>query len=69
MIIEIKVHPNSKREELKKINENSYEIWIKEKPEDNKANLSIIKTLKKYFKKEVKIKTGFNSRRKLIEIK
>jgi len=69
MIIEIKVHPNSKKEKLKKLNENSYEIWIKQKPEDNKANIALIKTLKKYFKKEVKIKTGFNSRTKRIEIR
>lgn len=69
MKIKIKVHPNSSKEEIKKIDEDNYEIWIKEKAEDNKANIALIKVLKKYFKKEVNIKSGFTSKNKIIEIK
>ena len=68
MIIKIKLHPNSSREKIEK-NENEYEVWLKEKPVDNKANEKLIKVLKKHFKKQVEIKSGFTSRNKIVEIK
>jgi uncharacterized protein len=68
MKIKIKVHPQSSRNEIKKIEEKSYEIWIQEKSVNNKANLAIIKLLKNYFKKEVRITSGFKSRNKIVEI-
>jgi uncharacterized protein (TIGR00251 family) len=43
-------------------------VWIKEKAVDNKANKYLEKFLKKYFGKEVVIKSGFTSRNKIIEI-
>lgn len=69
MKIKIKLHPNSSKEEIKKISGENFEVWIKEKPIDNKANIELIKLLKKYFGKQVKIKSGFTSRNKIIEIK
>jgi len=49
---------------------NIYNIWLKEKPIDNKANLSLIKLLKKHFKtREVIIKKGLTSKNKIVEIK
>ncbi len=45
-----------------------FEIWLKEKAVDGKANLELLKVLKKYFGKEVKIVKGFKSRRKVVEI-
>jgi len=68
MKIHIKLHPNSSKEEIKKISDKDYEVWIKEKPIDGKANLKLIKLLKKYFKKEIKIASGMSSREKIIEI-
>lgn len=68
MIIKTKVHANSSQEKIKKINSSEYEIWIKEKPIENKANVSIIKLLKKYFKKNIKIIRGLTSRNKIIEV-
>ena len=69
MKIKIKLHPDSSKEEIKRNDENNYEIWIKEKPVNNKANNALIKLLKKYFGKEIKIVSGFKSRNKMIEIK
>ena len=69
MKLKIKIHPNSSKEEIKKIDKDKLEIWVKEKPINNKANLKLIKLLKNYFKKEVEIKSGLNSRNKTIEIK
>lgn len=68
MKIRIKVHPNSSQEKIVK-KDDLYEVWLKEKAVDGKANASLIKKLKMYFKKDIKIKSGFNSRNKTIEIK
>jgi len=68
MKIKVKLHPNSSQEKIKKINDKEYEIWLKEKPVDNKANEKLIKILKKYFKRKVNIKSGLNSREKIVEI-
>ena len=68
MKIKIKLHPNSSQEKIEKISDENFEVWLKEKPIDNKANIELIKLLKKYFGKSVKIKNGFTSRNKIIEI-
>ncbi|MFW6233478.1 MAG: DUF167 domain-containing protein [Nanoarchaeota archaeon] len=68
MKINIKLHPNSSQEKIKEISKNYYEVWIKEKPINGKANNELIKFMKNYFKKEIKIKSGFNSRKKVLEI-
>ena len=67
MKIKVKVHAGSSNEKIEKIDE-GYEIWLKEKAIEGKANLKLINILKKYFGKEVKIKSGFNSRNKIIEV-
>jgi uncharacterized protein YggU (UPF0235/DUF167 family) len=67
--IKVKIHPGSSQEKMEKIGDLSYEIWLKEKPVDNKANIKLIKLLKKHFgSNEIKIKSGFNSRIKVVEI-
>ena len=43
-------------------------MWISEKPINNKANSEVLKMLKKYFKKDVVIKSGFKSKNKIVEI-
>jgi len=68
MIININVKPNSRKAEIEKIDDGNYIIKLKSSPENNKANLELIKILKKYFEKEVKIKSGFTSRKKVVEV-
>jgi uncharacterized protein (TIGR00251 family) len=68
MIINIKVKPNSGKQEIVKTDK-EYVIYLKSVPEDNNANIELIKMLKNYFKKEVRIKSGFTSRKKVVEIK
>jgi len=46
----------------------AYKVDIKEKAEDNKANKELIRYLSKLFGKRAKIKSGFKSREKIIEI-
>lgn len=67
-LLRVKVHTNSSQEKVEKISEDSYEVWIKEKAIDNKANNYLEKFLKKYFGKSVRIKSGFTSKNKIIEI-
>ena len=70
MPVLIKLHTNSSQEKIVEIEKDkSYEVWIKEKPIDGKANEQLIKFLKKHFKKDVEILSGFNSRIKRVEIK
>ena len=68
MIIKVKAKPNSKEQEIIKISENEYKIALREKAEDNKANIELLKLLKKYFGKEAKIVKGLKSRNKIVEI-
>lgn len=69
MRLKIKVKPNSTRQEIKKTEE-GYLINLKEKAKNNKANIELLKMLKKYFKAEnIKIIKGMKSKNKIIEIK
>jgi uncharacterized protein (TIGR00251 family) len=69
MRLKIKLHPNSSQEKIEKINDEQYEVWLKEKPIDGKANGELIKVLKRHFKKDVNIIHGFKSRNKIVDIK
>ncbi|MBI2043662.1 DUF167 domain-containing protein [Candidatus Pacearchaeota archaeon] len=69
MKIKVKVHANSSQEKINKINDKSYEVWIREKPIEGKANAYLIKMLKKYFKEEVKLISGHMGKNKIFEIK
>jgi len=72
MIIEIKVKPGSGKQEIKRISDKEYLIWLKKPAENNKANLELIKLLKKYFSnkygiKNIKIIKGLKSKNKIVE--
>ncbi|MDD5178250.1 MAG: DUF167 domain-containing protein [Candidatus Nanoarchaeia archaeon] len=64
--LNIKVKPNSKKNEIN-LKDGIYEIKIKAPPEDNKANLELIKFLSKKFNTKVKIKSGLTSKNKVIQ--
>ncbi|MCK5449462.1 DUF167 domain-containing protein [Candidatus Pacearchaeota archaeon] len=68
MKLNIKVQPNSGRQEIQKISEDEYKVFLKKSPEENKANKELINLLKKHYKKEINIVKGFTSKRKVIEI-
>ena len=68
MKIKVKLHSNSSQEKIEKKSKEKYEVWLKEKPIDNKANERLVKVLKKYFGKEVRIKSGLTSRNKIVEV-
>ncbi|HLC87018.1 MAG TPA: DUF167 domain-containing protein [Candidatus Nanoarchaeia archaeon] len=68
MKIKVKIHDGSSQEKIEKISNDLYEVWIRKKPVEGKANVEMIKVLKKYFNKEVKIVLGLTSREKIVEI-
>jgi uncharacterized protein (TIGR00251 family) len=69
MIIKIKVYPSSGREEIVKVSEDSYKAYLKKHAENGKANIELLKMLKKHFNKTPIILKGLKSRDKIINIK
>jgi hypothetical protein len=70
MIINVKVKPGSPKE-LVKMNGDHLLVQVKEKAENNKANIALIKLLAKHYQVEqsqVIIKTGTSSPKKMVEI-
>jgi len=69
MRLDIKVQPNSGRQEIQQsIDGNIQKVFLKKQAEDGKANKELEKFLSKHFKKQVKIIKGHTSKNKTIEI-
>ena len=77
MKIKVKVRANSEEQSVEKISpklfseegfEGMYYVKVKASPEGNKANIELLKLLRKYFDKSVKIKSGFTSKLKIVEV-
>ena len=69
-IFKVVIKTNSQSNEIVGFNKdkNAYLIKIKAMPKDNKANIELVKFLSKALGKRVKIKSGFKSREKIIEV-
>lgn len=71
MIYSVVVKPNSKKSPLVVQNEAGLTVYLREKPIDGEANSALIRQLSKHFgvaKTCIVIKSGHNSRQKLIEV-
>ncbi|MFA4975739.1 MAG: DUF167 domain-containing protein [Candidatus Paceibacterota bacterium] len=71
MYIRVKVFSSAKKEVLKKINNDHFEISVKEKAERNLANDRIIELLSIYYnisKNKIRIVNGHHSPTKLLFI-
>ncbi len=71
MIISVKVHPNSGREEIIE-NDGVIHAYLKSAAEAGKANRELISLLAEKYgahESDVRIVRGFSSRSKMIEIK
>ena len=67
----VKVKPNSKQQKIEEQLDGSLTVYLKSPPIDGKANEELIKLLTDKFdvpKSHIRIKSGFSSRQKLIEI-
>ncbi len=71
MIYSVTVKPGSKKGPLVLQHGNELTVYLREKPIDGEANLALIKQLSQYFgvaKTCITIKSGANSRQKLLEV-
>ena len=72
MLIKVKVFPNCKKEEVIKKSENGFEVKVKEKPIEGRANQAVFRALAFYFKipeSKIRLIKGFKQRNKIFEIK
>ena len=78
MLIKVKVKPHSNEQSVEKIpnelfSEGGYEglyfVKLKSAPVGGEANIEMLKLLKKHFGKEVRIKSGYASKLKVIEVR
>lgn len=69
MRINIRVIPNAKKDEvLEDTKTGVLVVRVKAKPDDNKANIAVIRLLESISGRKVRIVSGFKSRRKAVEI-
>jgi len=72
MLLHIKVKPNSSKQSIESFGDNRYLVYLKSPPENNRANTELINFLSKEFGtpyKNINIKVGKTSDKKIIEIK
>jgi len=72
MLIKVKVYPSAGKEEIFKKSEDSFEIWVKEKPIQGQANRAVISALVKHLninREDIKLIKGGKTRNKIFEIK
>lgn len=69
-LVNIRVKTNSKSSEISEFDKEKEEfvVNVKSPPENNRANLEIIKLFSKKYKKTVKIIKGLKSKRKTLQI-
>ena len=71
MRIKVKVKPGASENEVKKIDENLYEVRTTTIPEKGKANEKVVELLSDFFdvpKSKIKIVKGQTSREKEVEV-
>jgi uncharacterized protein (TIGR00251 family) len=68
--LKILVKPNSPKTEIIRWNEDkkALRVNVHAKPEDNEANIEVVKFFSKLLKKKVVIKSGLRSKEKLLKI-
>ena len=71
MLIKVKVFPRTKKEKIVKKEKDSFEIFVREKPEKGLANQRVKEILASYFnlsENRIKLIKGGKSKNKIFEI-
>ncbi|HIO42311.1 MAG TPA: DUF167 domain-containing protein [Aquifex sp.] len=71
MLVKVKAKPRSKKEGVKKLAENYFEVRVNQPPEKGRANERIAELLAEYFdipKSRVRLVRGETSKEKVFEI-
>jgi hypothetical protein len=66
--LQVKVKPNARETKVLSEEGNVMTIAVAAPPEDNKANIELIKFLSRKLKKQVRIVSGFGNRSKTLEV-
>lgn len=66
--LQVKVKPNARESRILSDQGGVLTVSIAAPPEDNKANLALIKFLSKKLKKQVRIVSGFGSKTKILDV-
>ncbi len=72
MLVKVKAFPNSKKREIIKKSDDSFEVKVKEKPKNNEANLAIFEVLEEYFnvgRSQIRLIKGAKEKNKIFDIK
>ncbi len=70
MRLQIRVQPNSSRQEIQtSIDGKISKVFLKKPAKENKANIELEKVLSRHFRSEVKIIKGHTSKIKIVEVK
>lgn len=70
-IIRARISPNSKQKTIIRKSKDSFDIKVREKPQQGKANKAVIEVLAEYLnvpKQKIKLIKGFKQRNKVFEI-
>jgi len=67
-IIHVRVKPNASQTRIVSETENEMTLEVAAHPENNRANIEIIKFLKKHFGTEVRILSGLKSKTKMVTV-
>ena len=71
MRITVLVKAGRKETKIESLSDNSFSVWVKEKPQDGKANHAVREALAEYFnipKSRITLVSGEKSKTKLFEI-
>ncbi len=71
MLIKVKVFPRTKKEKIVKKEKDSFEVFVREKPEKGLANQRVKEILASYFnlsENRIKLIKGGKSKNKIFEI-
>jgi len=72
MLIKVKVRTKQKEKKIIKKSEDSFEVWVKESPLNNQANLAVFEVLSDYFNlplNKIRLVKGSRQPNKIFEIK
>jgi hypothetical protein len=71
MKITVRVKAGAKQKRIEKLSDNSFSVWVKEKPREGKANYAVREALAEYFdisRSRITLTGGEKSKIKLFEI-
>ena len=71
MYLKIKVHPNSKKNEITRRGEDSFEVYVRAKPLEGKANDAVLDVLAEFLnvsRSKVRLIRGAMARNKIVEL-